>query len=454
MTTVRGGVAGLAATVVCGLVAVPAGGAVTTSDAVRVGRSAAAPAANRVVDTVLRAERYAYQRQNWRVHEADGLPRWLRLRDGRLTGTAPRLGTWRVDLEERGVRKQRGEVRRTTLVLKAVAPRAAPGTLLVTRGIDGRPANGWSGAVTLSGDGSTAVFSSSATNLVSGTQQPDVARLYVWDSATRRVSLLHPEAWAAVRGISGDGRRVLLDLTAGLFLLDRADGSLAQVAPRAVGAALTEDGARVLYQDRYQELASPAPRLLEWTAATGAVRTIVPDVRTQTFAGMSGDGRHAVMVDQDRSALFDTTTGSVRDLGRLGTEFGSTSRVEASDDGRLVSVLGSGLPGGSGHGGDPVGGVHDTVLGTSRGPSRGNVGAAITPDARHYTVATSRRPLRLVDTLTGTRTSPFTARPSGEEGRVSLSDDASRVAYSSDAHDLLRGTRRGVANVFIWVAAR
>jgi hypothetical protein len=459
-TTVRGGVAALAAAAVaCGLAAVPAvsavpaGGAVATPHTVRAERPAA-PADNRVVDTVLRAEPYDYRRQNWRVREADGLPRWLRISRGRLTGTAPRLGTWRISLQERGVRKQRGEVRRTTLVLRAVTPRAAPGTVLVTRGIDGGPANGGSGSVTLSGDGGTAVFSSAATNLVPGSQQPDVARLYVWDAATDRVSLLHPEPWAQVEGISADGRRVLLDLTAGLFLLDRADGSLTQVAPRAVGAALTEDGLRVLYQDRYHELASPPPRLLEWTAATGATRTLVPDVGTRTFAGMSGDGRHAVMVDYERNTLLDTTTGGVHDLGRLGTELGSTFRAEASYDGRLVSVLGSGLPGGSGHGGDPVGGVHDTVLGTSRGPSRGNLGAAITPDARHYAVATSRRPLRVVDTLTGARTSPFTARPSGEEHSASLNDDASRVAYASDAHDLMRGTRRGVANVFIWVRPR
>lgn len=454
-TIVRAGAAAAAAAVVCGLAAVPPVGAADPPQGARaLTVRHAAPDANRVVDTVLRSERYDYQRQSWRVREAEGLPRWLKLRKGRLTGTPPRLGTWRVTLDERGVRKQRGEVRRTTLVVKAVTQRAAPGTVLVTRGMDGRPANGGSGGAVVSGDGSTVLFSSSATNLVAGTPQPDVSRLYVWDTATRRVALLHPEAWAQVRGISRDGRRVLLELTAGLFLLDRADGSLTQVAPRDVGAALTEDGLRVLYQDRGNELDSPAPRLLEWTVATGATRTVVPDVGTQTFAGMSGDGRHAVMVGPDDSVLLDTTTGAVRDLGRLGVELGTTFRVEVSDDGRLVSVLGSGLAGGSGHGGDPVGGVHDTVLGTSRGPSRGNQGAAITADGSHYAVATARRPLRVVDTLTGTRTSPFTARPGGAQDGVSLSDDATRVAYSSDAHDLLRGTRRGVANVFIWDAAR
>lgn len=37
---------------------------------------------------------------------------------------------------------------------------------------------------------------------------------------------------------------------------------------------------------------------------------------------------------------------------------------------------------------------------------------------------------------------------------MSLSDDASRVAYVSDGHDLLHGTRRGVANVYLWVRTR
>ncbi len=444
----RGG-AHLVATALCAGLVVPA----AAERPVGADR-AATRRVNRVADTVLRKGRYDYQRQNWRIQEADGLPGWLRLRDGRLAGTAPRLGRWRITLEERGVRKQRGEVRRTTLVLRAVTRRAAPGTVLVTRGVDGRPADGSSGSVTVSGDGSTVVFTSVATNLVDGTQQPDVGRVYVWDAATRRVSLLHPEAWAQVEGVSRDGRRVLLDLTAGLFLLDRADGSLAQVAERAVGAALTEDGARVLYQDRFYELASPPPRLVEWTAATGATRTMVPDLRTQTFAGMSGDARHVLLVDYDRSTLLDTVSGSLRDLGRLGTESGGNNRADVSDDGRLVSLVGTGLPGGSGHGGDPVGGVHDAVLGTSRGPSRGNLGAAVTPDGGHYTVATSRRPLRLVDTATGARTSPFTARPSGQEWAASLSDDASRVAYISDGHDLLPGTRRGVANVYVWVRPR
>lgn len=446
---IRGGAAALAVTVLCGLGAVSPGAA-EADPGLRAGHAATT---NRVTDTVLRRERYDYQRHNWRVRDAEGLPRWLKVRKGRLVGTAPRLGRWRITLDERGINKQRGSHRRTVLVLKAVSQRAAPGTVLVTRGIHGRPANAESTSVTLSGDGSTAVFSSRATNLVKGTEQ-SAGRLYVWDSSTNRVSLLHPEQWAVLKGFSDDGQRVLVRLTAGLFLIDRNDGSATQVAERAVGSALTADGERVLYQDRGNELDSPAPRLLEWTRATGATRTVSDDLGTRTFAGLSGDGRHAVFLGDPTSSLLETSTGTSTDLGRLGLEGGNATWVDVSDDGRLLSVRGSGPAAGSGVGGDLVAAVDDVLLGSSRGPALGNTGAAITADGSHYAVATSSRHLRVVEAATGSRTSAFSARPSGQETWASLSDDVSRVAYVSDAHDLLRHADRGVANVYVWVRGR
>ena len=442
-----GGVAALAALVVGGLGAVPPSAAEGTA----VARAVSAPQVNRVVDTVLRRAHYAYQRENWRIREADGLPRWLEVRKGRLAGTAPRLGRWRITLEERGINRQRGERRRTVLVLRSVTQRAASGTVLITRGMVGRPANAESSNVTLSGDGSTAVFSSRATNLVPGTEEV-AGRLYVWDSATDRVSLLHPEQWAVLKGVSHDGQRVLVRLTAGLFLIDRSDGSATQVVGRAVGAALTGDGERVLYQDRGNEFDSPAPQLLEWTRATHATRTVTADVGTRTLAGLSADGRFAVFVDYNSTDLLDIAAGTFSEPGRLGIEGGSASWVDVSDDGRMLSVRGAG-PGGSGSGGAAVAKVYDAVLGLTRGPTPGNTGAAITADGAHYSVATSSRHLRVVDATTGARTTPFSARPSGQETWASLSDDGSRVAYVSDGHDLLRGTRRGVANVYVWLDA-
>lgn len=448
MRMMRSGLAVLVATVVCGLGAVQVGAANTAE----VGRAAPGQEVNRVVDTVLRSECYAYQRKNWRILEADGLPGWLVLRDGRLSGTSPRLATWRITLEERGTGKQRGELRRTALVLKSVTQRAATGTVLLTRGLGGGAADADARDVTVSGDGSTVVFSSRATNLVRGTEE-SAGRLYVWDTTTQRVSLLHPEHWAVLKGVSHDGQRVLVQLSAGLFLIDRTDGFGAEVAERAVGAALSADGERVLYQDRGNELNSPAPRLLEWTRATGVIRTVHQDLGTRTFAGLSADGRFAMFVDFEVSKLLDTSTGTFTDIGRLGLEGGNATWVDVSNDGRMLSVRGSGIPAGSGSGGDPVETVHDLLLGTSRGSARDNAGAAITADGSHYTVATPTRHLRVVEAATGARTSPFAARPSGQETWVSISDDVSVVAYVSDAHDLLHGTRRGVANVYVWVRA-
>ena len=410
----------------------------------------ARPAADRVVETVLRGERYAYRGEGWRVRRADGLPAWLHLRRGGLAGTPPRLGRWRIELDERGVRRQQGERRRTVLVVRAVRPRAAAGTVLVSRGIGGRPANAESRDVTVSGDGSTVVFSSRATNLVPGTED-QAGRLYVWDAATRRVSLLHPERWAQLQGISDDGRWVLVRLTAGLVLLDRTDGSGTLVATRTEGAALTGDGARVVFQDPPGTL--PA-RLLEWTRATGATRTLVPDVGVRRFVGLSGDGRYAAFTGTSSSELLDTTSGAFRGIGRTGLEGGNALRVEVSDRGLLLSVRGTGLPAGGGSGGDPVGAVRETLLGGAVGPGRDNFGASLTASGSHVTVATPGRHLRVVDVATAARTSPFRSQPSGQETWASMSDDASTVAYVSDGHDLLRGTGRGVANVFMWVRTR
>ena len=443
----RGGAA-LVATALCAALGVSE----AAEQPVRDVRAVSAAPVNRVADTVLLKGRYDYRRENWRIREADGLPGWLRLRNGRLSGTAPRLGRWRITLEERGIREQRGAARRTVLVLRSVTPRAASGTVLVTRGVGGRPADADSRDVTLSGDGGTLVFSSRATNLVPGVEEP-VGRLYVWDTASQRVSLVHPEPWAVLKGISHDGRRALVRLTAGLFLIDRADGSLTRVAERVVGAALTADGERVLYQDRGDELDSPEPRLLEWTRATGETRTVAEQLGTRTLVGLSADGRFAVLGDHYSSHVLDTTTGTFKDLGLLGLEGGSVTWLDISDDGRLLSVRGSGLPGGSGSSGRPFALVHDTVRGWHRGPL-GNTGTAITADGTHYAVATATRHLRVVEAATGVRTSPFAARPSGQETWASLSDDGARVAYVSDGHDLLPGTRRGVANVYVWVRPR
>jgi hypothetical protein len=441
----RGGAAALAATVLCGLAWVPPGAA----GAAPVVQAAHASTANRVTDTVLLNERYDYRRENWRISEASGLPRWLELRQGRLTGTAPRLGRWTVRLDERGTGRRSGEDRSTVLVVKAIRPRVVPGTLLLSQGFDGRPANAESSAAIVSGDGRTVVFSSRASNLVPGTDAI-AGRLYVWDLATRQVSLLHRELWATVQGISRDGQRVLVRLSAGLILIDRADGSATQVAPRAAGAALTGDGERVLYQDA---AGSGSNRLLEWSRVTGATRTIVPDLVSRALVGASADGRLALLSAGSSSELLDTTTGEVRDVGRLGVEGGYPGRATVSDDGRLLAVHGAGPAAGHGHGGDPIDVVHDSALGEPRGPQH-NPAAAITADGSRYAVATATRHLRIVDVATGVRTSPFLAPPSGQETWASLSDDASRVAYVSDGHDLLHGTRRGVANVFLWVRPR
>ena len=406
-----------------------------------------------VTTTVLRGERFEHRSSTWRVQRAVGRPGWLKIRRGGLVGTPRRVGTWRVVLHERGVRRHRGEHRRTVLKVRAVRPRAERGTVLLTRGLNGRPANGDARDATVSGDGGTVVFSSRATNLVRGTQE-SAERLYVWDTTTRRVALLGTEPWSQLVGLSDDGQRALVRSGRDLLFLDRSTGAVTAVAVDSPGAALSADGEHAVYQDALYSFGSPAPRLLEWTRSTGSSRVLVPDVGQAELDGVSGNGRVALLHDYSSSWLLDLVTGAREDLGRLGIEGGGTSWVDVSDDARLVALRGWGLAAGSGEGGDQVAVVQDTRLDTHLGPAEDNLGATVTPDGRFYGVAGGDRHLSIVDRMTSDRLVPFTRRPSGRETWASVSDGATSVAYVSTGHDLLRGTRRGVANVFVWVRAR
>ena len=439
---------------VASVVAPGAARAVGASAVSAVSASAVQARPGTVTTTVLRGERFERRSSTWRVRRAVGRPGWLKVRRGGLVGTPHRLGRWRVVLHERGVGKRRGKHRRRVLVVEAVPPRAARGTVLVTRGLNGRPANADATDVTVSGDGSTVVFSSRATNLVRGTRE-SAGRLYTWDTRSRTVSLLPTAPWSQVLGVSADGQRVLVDSGPGIHLVDRASGTVTEVAARAPRASLTEDGERVLYQDSVASFGSPPAHLVEWTRASGATRDLVADVGTAAeLAGTSGNGRFALLADLSSSWLLDLATGTRRDLGRLGIEGGSVRWVDLTDDGRLLALRGSGLASGSGVGGDSVAVLLDTRLGTPRGPAQDNLGATVTPDGRFYGVADDGRHLRVIDGETNERLVPFKKTPSGRETWASVSDDASTLAYVSTGHDLLRGTRRGVANVFVWARAR
>ena len=96
--------------------------------------------------------------------------------------------------------------------------RATGEMLLVSRGLDGGPANESSGGSTISADGSLVAFSSLATDLVPGDDDGDVNGVFVVDLVAGTTSELtlgrHDEptdGWSGYADISGSGNVVAFE---------------------------------------------------------------------------------------------------------------------------------------------------------------------------------------------------------------------------------------------------
>ena len=429
--------------------------------------TSAKPLVHRVEDTALVRSPYRYSRKTWRITRARDLPRWLTVRRGQLRGTPPRRGTWRIVLSEERTKGRPGGPRHTIVKLRALRPRAERGTVLVTRGHDGRPANGDSLDPVMSGDGGTVVFNSIATNLVRGTHTstpptsgPSGRAVYAWDSATRRTTMV-TDRWSWILGLSHDGDQLLLsDTKLELTLHDLDTGSQVTVAASAQEAALTADGDRVIYQEGISTLTSEVARIMEWDRTTGQARAVHTLPKTMSFTGaISGDGRYALLAQtywaapDQPAALLDLTTGEVRDVPGLNLRSWHVDSSAISTDGRRVALLGSGcvIPDPPPDCGFATGLVLDLDSGQLLdGAAQQNLGADLTPDGRWFSVSTAEAHLTLVDSATGRRYRPFRSAPSGTEYGASISEDGGRVTYVSTGHDLLRHTRRGVHNLYVW----
>lgn len=418
--------------------------------------------------TTMPHERYVYRAKFWRVREATGLPRWLELRGGRLSGRPPRLGHWSIELSEEGVLRHRGERRRTVLTVRSVTPRAVDGTVLVTRGHDGRPANESSLYPLLSGDGATVVFRSRATNLVPGTAGEGRWRwrTFAWDARTRTTSLVSDRQLVWAEALSHDGRHLLTSNgDSALHLLDLRARTRVQIARRSLDAALTADGRTVLYQDVAGVGGAETAHLVRWDASSGLSRQVYTLPATLRFTGaISPDARFALLgqalpVEPAQPAvLLDLSTGSTRDLPGLDLTSWHFDDGMISTDGSRIALRGSGcvVPDPPPDCGYAAGFVYD--VGSSRlvddGGALRNYTVDMTPDGRFFTAGAPHGHLRLVDSTTGEQWSAFRSAPTGLELGASLADDGSRVAYASTGVDLLHGTRPDAVNIYLWVPTR
>ena len=122
-------------------------------------------------------------------------------------------------------------------------------------------------------------------------------------------------------------------------------------------------------------------RLVEWTRATGATRTVVADLGGSDLVGVSSDGRLALLTGDDEAAVArhhdrrGPRRRATRGRGRLSGDVERVRRREVARDPRIRQRPGHG------RGGDRVDVVQDGEAGGPRGP-RHNPGAATRRPAR------------------------------------------------------------------------
>jgi hypothetical protein len=263
------------------------------------------------------------------------LPKGLRISGAHLVGKAP-AGRTVIRLEVRS-RVVAPAVRRVVrVVLDAGKQAAAPGTVLVSRGVEGRPANGASWAGDVSGDGSVVAYTSTATNLVRGDRASGArerGRAYVWDAGTGRTELVSIDAdGRAISGygvqLSDSGRYVLFrDPWGDRWLRDRVTGTSTRVPPGAGDrSTLSSDGRSVTFAD-----GGTAQR---WNADTG----VILDLGVTGLQAASPNGRYLALVENGFLRIWDTIAATVVAGGELpaAPSFCYRAVSSLSDDGRYV----------------------------------------------------------------------------------------------------------------------
>lgn len=324
---------------------------------------------------------------------------------------------------------------RVHIVIVGRGPSARPGTVLVTRGVDGSPADGLSWDPLVSGDGDTVLFTSTATTLVRRRLDAG-AHLYAWDRRTRAMELvgLLPDgspAVATASDVSEDGDVLLFTTDAEhQWMRDRDAFVTVAVEPTA---ELTPAGRLVTHPD------VPPPGWLTTGAAS-------EDGRYLGLRGPDHGGCALPYGGQVAVAVWDGATGAVVHQAQVGCGEGSSVDVrDLTDDGRLALVQWSGA--------HDIGG---NVVDMATGAMVVLDALDISGDARRVLTRIHWSGITLTDRTTGHTVrlvQPYVP-PDEDSGGLfttaSMTPDASDVAYSHDGDSLLRHVRSRFAQVYLW----
>jgi hypothetical protein len=324
--------------------------------------------------------------------------------------------------------------RRVRIVIHGRGPSARKVTVLVSRGVDGEPADGDSRDPLVSGDGNTVLFTSTATNLVHK-KLPTGAHLFAWDRRTRRVTLvgLLPDgsaAAAAAGDVSKDGRVLLFTTDHGQqWMRDRESVTTVAVPPTA---ELTPAGRLVTY-----------PNLPPGWSPTGAASQ---DGRYVALRGPDLGLQPGEYVYRYRVAVWDSVTSAI--VHETTISYGMESGAGAR---RLTDDGGSALVGW--YAKDEIGG---DVVDMSTGEMVVLDALDISGDARRVLTRTHWSGITLTDRTTGDTVrlvQPYVP-PDENSGAMfttaSMTPDASDVAYSHDGDSLLRGVQSRFSQVYLW----
>lgn len=305
-------------------------------------------------------------------------------------------------------------------------------TTLISRGLDGRPANAQSGFAVISADGKTVAFESTATNIVSGPQSPST-QIYTWERTTgafERISKSYtgdPEP-AGNASISADGRYVAFASGASSIVLGKFN-----------------QAADVFVRDRRAQITVRAS--VNSFGGEGNGKSLAPSI--------SADGRY-VAFESIASNLLGTNP-TPQNIPRIPldppgnlegevTDFVSAIFVHDLATGRTVrvSVASDGTPAAGESYGASMSGNGRYVAFVSTAP---NLVAGRTTQAREVYVH---------DMTTGVTTRVCEGRQGADCDKLStgasIDADGGRIAFASEATNLVPDDHNPDPDIFVRIA--
>jgi hypothetical protein len=344
---------------------------------------------------------------------------------------------------------------------------AAPSTTRVSVNTAGQQANGGSAAPAVNIDGTVIAFSSSATNLASGTS---AGQIYVRDKAQGRTDLVSKRAGGVAgnddsvdAAISGDGRLVAFQSQASnlvtgdtngvtdVFLHDRSTAATTRVSVASSGAqgngtsaqpAISEDG-------RYVAFTSSATNLVAGDT-NGVMDVFVHDRvnKTTTRASVSVTGAQANNASSNPSIA--------RFGGKVAFQSSASNLVAEADTNGTSDVFVASRTKVQLRASQSTSGTVGNLSSRDAVISANGLAVAYQSGATNLVAGDTNSRRDIFRHGVGTRVTTLVNRAAnggvanGDSLAPSISDDGRRVAYSSSATDLVaRDANGATTDVFV-----